>query len=605
MQPHNNATSNVFDKVVYNKSLETKSLAKVVLLTKDESFLIEDFITYYGELFGYENVIVVDNGSTCQSVLDVYEWYSSTRGVQIKLDKRDFSSANVFMSEHMREVAPSCEWILPLETDEFVFSMSSSNDPLFRLRPIDVRAYLESLPEDVSIVNYGSVLGSSVDPNDDTYDLSRGMYPRPTTNITRFKNQNWDKLIVRASEFLYMKMWCHQATVKTGCKVRSHFLGLLHFHETGFRRKVESAVRVLRTFPYIVNIRDINEEQSIEEVRRNHTECQKYIELGVLCGHKIEYYDVFLRRLLALRAFRDVLGRNPIDPEEFNQVADDPDPESAVLRKRLNMNPTINSNLDRAIVDWSWEALLYNDFPSKHSSASEGGGSVYYENYQVANFFKEVERKRSVVFDPQSEASYQQSLPPSFYATFEEAMRSHKSLKSSVHAYAPLYAFLFDPFRENDSLEAILEIGVQQAGAFANALSSFFPDAAVVGSVGPTDPPIEESPDNSMITYVHGDGSSNEFARQLDLQFDLIVHTTSASKVGALQAFAPYLKPGGLFVIESVIVGSAHQDIPSLVSEMNAIATASGLETYKWYDLRNVKGVPEDVVAVFQRPLLP
>eukprot|EP00798_Chlamydomonas_sp_ICE-L_P011741 gene11741-biopygen3876 len=473
MQPHNNATSNVFDKVGYNKSLATKSLAKVVLLTKDESFLIEDFITYYGELFGYENVIVVDNGSTCQAVLDVYEWYSSTRGVQIKLDKRDFSSANVFMSEHMREVASSCEWILPLETDEFVFSMRSANDPLFRLRPVDVRVYLESLPEDVSIVNYWSVLGSSVDPNDDTDDLSRGMYPRPTTNITRFKNQNWDKLIVRASEFLHMKMWCHQATVKTGCKVRSHFLGLLHFPETGFRRKVESAVRVLRTFPYIVNIRDINEEQSIKEVRRNHTECQKYIELGVLCGHKIEYYDVFFRRLLALRAFRDVLGRNPVDP-------DDPDPESAILRKRLNMNPTMNSNLDRAIVDWSWEALLYNDFPSKHSSASKGGESVYYENYQVANFFKHVERKISVFFEPQSEASYQQSLPPSFYATFEEAMRSHKSLKSSVHAYAPLYTILFDPFRENDSLEGILEIGVQQAGAFANALSSFFPDAAVV-----------------------------------------------------------------------------------------------------------------------------
>eukprot|EP00798_Chlamydomonas_sp_ICE-L_P017296 gene17296-biopygen26212 len=559
---HNNsATSSNNNITTTPQSAQTtttnKSLAKVVLLTKDESFLIEDFITYYGELFGYDNAIVVDNGSTCQTVLDVYEWYSSTHGVHIKLDKRDFSSATVFMSEHMREVAHFCEWILPLETDEFVFNMrgggggggSSTNDPLFRLMPVDVRAYLKSLPEDVSIVNYGSVLKSVVDPYDKTYDMSKGMYPRPTTYITRFENQNWDKLIVRASEFLLMNMWCHHAAVKTGCRVRSEFLRLLHFHETGFRRKIESAVRVLRTFPYIDNIRGIDEQQSIEDVRRKHTECQKYIELGVVCEHKIEYYDVYLRRLLALRAFRNVLGRNPIDPEEFNQVADDPDPESA-----------------------------------------------------VANFF------RHKVRVPPNVIVAETPPPPSptsaFYATFEEAMRSHKSSKNTVHAYGPLYAFLFDPLRETDCMEAILEIGVQQEGSFANAFSAFFPDAAIVGIVAPTDPPPPiESPDddkNSMITHLQGEGSSTEFARQLDVHFDLIVHTTSASKVGALQAFAPYLKPGGLFVIESVIVGSAahHQrDLPSLMTEMDANATACGLVTHKWYDLRNVKGMPEDVVA--------
>jgi predicted O-methyltransferase YrrM len=588
-----------------------KAFAKVILLTKDEGVLIEDFLTYYGELFGYANVVVVDNGSTDERVLAVYERYTADKGVTVIRELRAFEAAREFMTEHMLALAPTCDWLLPLETDEFVYALrdplnrsdgnplSSSNDVL-RLGPDDVHAYLRSLPADVSVVNYGAVMASVVDPADAAYDSEAGAYPRPPADMTTFRDQGWDKLIVRASQFSHMQQWCHHAAVLSGTRVKSDFLGLLHFHETGFRRKIESAVRVLRAFPYIENVGAIAEPPSIDKVRRDHRACRRWIAKRVACGHKLEYYDEYLRRVLALRAFRDVLGRLPRDPEELHGVASDlDDPEVAVLRKKfaaLNEAAPAAACHASASLTPSWDALLFNDWVPK-SAAPPPEECVQIR--QVADFF---------VHLAATTAASKQTPPPAAHATFEDALRKYASDhnetgtdKTTSHAYGPLYSHLFDPMRERDAVDAVLEIGVY-SGASVQAMSEFFPDAAIVG-VDVTLDRVRFGRDNPMVTFVQGDGTDPALAESLGTQFDIIIEDASHAaddQVAAVLAFGPYLAPGGLFVIEDI---SGQQDLAALRERLEAAAKEHGLETpIGWYDLRAVKGQFDDIVAVIRRP---
>ena len=186
------------------------ALAKVILITKDEHDLIADFLAFYGGLFGRENVVVVDNGSdtgasgasrasrASEAVQAAYREHRAAGG-EVRVDARPFVDAVRFMGEHMRSLVGTCEFILPLETDEFVFLMDRAGDAGYATAREDVEAALRALPDDVSVLRYGAFLGSSVDPAEAGY--RDGAYGRPARQITRFHDQGWDKVIVRASRF--------------------------------------------------------------------------------------------------------------------------------------------------------------------------------------------------------------------------------------------------------------------------------------------------------------------------------------------------------------------------------------------------------------------
>lgn len=201
--------------------------------------------------------------------------------------------------------------------------------------------------------------------------------------------------------------------------------------------------------------------------------------------------------------------------------------------------------------------------------------------------------------------------PVTPHATFEDALRKYASDhnetgtdKTTSHAYGPLYSHLFDPMREVDAVDAVLEIGVY-SGASAQAISEFFPDAAVVG-VDVTLDRVKFGLDNPMITFVQGDGTDPALAKSLDTQFDIIIEDASHradDQVAAVHAFGPYLSPGGLFVIEDI---SGQQDLAVLRERLETAAKEHGLETpIGWYDLRAVKGQFDDIVAVIRRPRTP
>ena len=56
---------------------------KIFTVTKDEYDLIQEFIDFYGYIFGYDNLIIIDNGSTNTSVLEYYNRVKREKNVNI------------------------------------------------------------------------------------------------------------------------------------------------------------------------------------------------------------------------------------------------------------------------------------------------------------------------------------------------------------------------------------------------------------------------------------------------------------------------------------------------------------------------------------------
>lgn len=286
----------------------------MVLLTKNEHDLINDFIMYYGYLFGINNIIIVDNGSTDDRVLSCYEKYMAD-GLTVITENRSFSEASQFMTEHIHGVIKNCkdvEWILCLETDEFLFWTQDMINKIDRTAVSDY--LLDEVDRDITYLRYEKFWGSIVNPSH-VEDYVNGASIRPACNIVEFMNQNWDKFIVRADAFVAVTQWPHHADISYGRKVVCEELGLLHFHNTGKRRLFEKACNVLESIGICTDIARQFQE-SPEEI---FTLIDYFYRTRGAHAHKAGYVKDVLLRALCWHTF--VYAHNTYPSKHFIDAA--------------------------------------------------------------------------------------------------------------------------------------------------------------------------------------------------------------------------------------------------------------------------------------------
>jgi glycosyltransferase involved in cell wall biosynthesis len=290
-----------------------KTLAKVILLSKDAYDTIESFIQFYGYLFDYENIVIIDNGSSDPRVLSVYERYKA-KGIQVIVDKSNFMDAYLFMTNYMLDLKDTCEFILPMETDEFLFFIPKSNDMSYAISREDVHTYLQSIPKDVSIVRYGAFYASSVRTDDPNY--IHHMFANPPLQMKKFYNQGWDKILVRADAFMKVAQWLHHVDVSYGKKITSDTLGLLHFHETGKRRDWERSVALVchGGCRYI--------DPRLPEFMQLLI-ARFYRDMHVPVYHRLDKFYQILRRKVVSEMFEILVGRLP-SVQELNRILQQP-----------------------------------------------------------------------------------------------------------------------------------------------------------------------------------------------------------------------------------------------------------------------------------------
>ena len=94
-----------------------KSLLKIILKTKDEEFLLETWIKYYIKLVGAENIIIFDDHSASQKVLNIYKKYPIEVREIPKLFNINALHCHKDLHKEMKDI---CDYYAIIDTDEFL-----------------------------------------------------------------------------------------------------------------------------------------------------------------------------------------------------------------------------------------------------------------------------------------------------------------------------------------------------------------------------------------------------------------------------------------------------------------------------------------------------
>lgn len=285
---------------------ETIPVAKVFVFTRDEYDLIDDWLSYHGELFGPQNLVVVDNGSTDARVHEAYARHVA-RGVTVLQDLRSIREYSQIMSEHMSRYRSSARFLVPLDTDEFVCANNTTSggsggqEP--PLTPAEVSARMDAAQArapDAAIFRFADLLSAVVDPGADDYQ--RQHHTRPALSMTRFEDQGWDKVYFRADVFVATHAGNHGGNVSRGHQAPCPGLMLLHYHNTGARRRLE------RCHMSLLGYGHMTPAQLALPPGEQLAVCRALLMRGLIGGHRIQQYAGILKRELVVREFQRVTG---------------------------------------------------------------------------------------------------------------------------------------------------------------------------------------------------------------------------------------------------------------------------------------------------------
>jgi hypothetical protein len=333
---------------------------KVIVCTKNEYDLIESFIVFYGSLFGYNNLIIIDNGSVDLNVLNIYEKYKNL-GIVIEIDNRPFTEIINIMNDYINKWKDTCDWMFLLETDEFLFWYNTVFDKNSIINKTDIIKLLEDQEEDVSVIRFGHVWNSIVDNTDIDYISNK--YTSPPTQMTKFKKLNWEKNIIRTSKFNKITLWSHWIEPIDGKTICCNEIGLLHYHNTGSRRYYERNLNLINGYRYF----DLNLDTYIQI-----PVCEFLIKMGVNSHHRLEEYLKFLYRKFVIEKFALFIHRLPNESEidEILMINNTNNIIINILENRIKYtNTSLNHNLNA-------EELLFYEKNKEYD----------YNIYQVKNY---------------------------------------------------------------------------------------------------------------------------------------------------------------------------------------------------------------------------
>ena len=219
-------------------------IAKIFTVTRNETDLIESFILYHGRLFGFSNIIIIDNMSTCPIVKGVYREYIK-RGVTVVYESinNGIKHGNAY-TKYMRRYIRKTQFLIGLDSDEFIYIHGQANTIN------DIESYLKSIPPETSVIKVPTYLSSVPDVKSDFYINQK--INNPAINIITFNVERVSpqKCIYRSCNFISAINSCNGCKVNGGDVHVSKRFVYLHFHNTGGRRSMEKALEVINCYNY-------------------------------------------------------------------------------------------------------------------------------------------------------------------------------------------------------------------------------------------------------------------------------------------------------------------------------------------------------------------
>jgi len=267
----------------------------IFCVTKNDGEIIEDYICYHQRIVGYNNIYIIDNGSTDPAVHSVYQKYIPL-GLRVFSEPGPYQHGN-YMNKYIHMYKHMYEFIVPLDSDEFIYSAVERE---FGSDPGDPEAILEvfrKLPKHLTYFGISECLTTMSAPFTTIY---------PARELTKFqlttdKNLFNEKRIYRSEAFGYIDEGNHGGYVHsipgTDPTLTRISIGHAHFHNTGNLRKFQRDAKFMTgrgycdvTKPYNVQYDSlfyIENKNSCFDTHRILSYSKKILEIQV--------FDIFLK----------------------------------------------------------------------------------------------------------------------------------------------------------------------------------------------------------------------------------------------------------------------------------------------------------------------
>jgi len=229
-------------------------LIKIFTMVKDEVDIVEDWIKYHGNIFGYKNLYIIDNNSV-DGTYEILQKYSES-GVNI-FQKDDYRLKGQYMTEMIHDPNyGEYDIAFPVDIDEFITHYDKSNN---RVVPEHTYEYMKTLSETEPVfkANYIQMV---IDNNDE------GGYKRATIEA---KSGLYDERGSGAKTFFNKKQWSGVIDHGNHYHTDNYYMSdivLVHYHQRNIEQMKIKVINNLKGFGYdhtdIVGLKRLLNENS-------------------------------------------------------------------------------------------------------------------------------------------------------------------------------------------------------------------------------------------------------------------------------------------------------------------------------------------------------
>lgn len=239
----------------------------ILTMNKNENKLLEQWIIYYSHLFSFEDICIVDNGSTDQDVLNILKMYEE-KGIKVLYEfnsPEDFLKKGDILKNVAQTFFTKSDFVFFLDVDEFIF-LNENNS--FNYEKTSIINYLKTLPTDSEYVYINNKMYYNVP-----------LHP----NLITCTPLSVNKCFFRGGTIKKLDIGFHNGEcINSNIKFITS-LGIIHLHNKLYEDTLQAAKEKMKLR---VNINDIN-------AIKNYGGLGTHLKRILLITEK-EYYDEFI-----------------------------------------------------------------------------------------------------------------------------------------------------------------------------------------------------------------------------------------------------------------------------------------------------------------------
>ena len=209
-----------------------------LMMQKNKKTLIEPWLIYHGNLFGYPNIYVWDNGSTRKEIFPIIEKYAH-KGVNFLDGARrheKYKEKGVLFGNIIRNLErfKYYDFFIPIDCDEFICLAKTNENEI--ITDFDkIFEEFSRIEQDVSLVKIG-------------YN-----FPNNIQSPGHFFGWEYDKKFVRSGAFLRMDHGGHYIETRNQTNYAESNLAFIHFCFRSYEEAKENALDKLILTPDVLS----------------------------------------------------------------------------------------------------------------------------------------------------------------------------------------------------------------------------------------------------------------------------------------------------------------------------------------------------------------